>query len=218
MQGGIFADECNNVFVGFTNGTIKVYKFNGSVFDDAAAADIHITGFGGNSIYDIAYNHGNNQIYACGDGFVTRFTLFDNAYVAGTNSADGHAWCTQSIANDYLEHFYVGYSRTYPDDGDCAMAISNGGCLWDAALKKGKSVRVWGEFCDDSSAKIEPEPKDWFKPDTYDALAKGWAVAHPLAGVRLSPGMVLVPGPRDAAEVEIVAGIAAASHQYAATG
>ena len=49
----------------------------------------------------------------------------------------------------------------------------------------------------------------------YDALAKGWAVAHPLAGVRVSPGMVLVYGPRDEAEVEIVAGIAAASHHYA---
>jgi phospholipase/carboxylesterase len=49
----------------------------------------------------------------------------------------------------------------------------------------------------------------------YDALAKGWAVAHPLAGVRVSPGMVLVYGPRDEAEVEIVAGIAAASHRYA---
>ena len=65
------------------------------------------------------------------------FTLFDNGYVSGTNSADGHAWSTQCLANDYLEHFYVGYSRTYPDDGDCAMSISNGGALWDAALKKG---------------------------------------------------------------------------------
>jgi phospholipase/carboxylesterase len=49
----------------------------------------------------------------------------------------------------------------------------------------------------------------------YDGLAKGWAVAHPLAGVRLSPGMVLVPGPRDLAELEIVAGIVEASHGYA---
>ena len=49
----------------------------------------------------------------------------------------------------------------------------------------------------------------------YDALAKGWAGPHPLAGVRVAPGMVLVYGPRDATEVEIVAGIAAASHQYA---
>lgn len=52
----------------------------------------------------------------------------------------------------------------------------------------------------------------------YDALTKGWGTAHPLAGVRLSAGMVLVYGPRDALEVDIVAGIVAAAHQYAATG
>ena len=91
------------------------------------------------------------------------FTLFDNGYVSGTNSADGHAWSTQCLANDYLEHFYVGYSRTYPDDGDCAMSISNGGALWDAALKKKRSVRVWGEFCDDKLATYDPKPKDWFE-------------------------------------------------------
>lgn len=45
----------------------------------------------------------------------------------------------------------------------------------------------------------------------------GWAVAHPLAGVRLTRGMVLVYGPRDAAELEVVAGIVAASHAYATT-
>jgi DNA-binding beta-propeller fold protein YncE len=91
------------------------------------------------------------------------FTLFDNGYVSGTNSADGHAWSTQCLANDYLEHFYVGYSRTYPDDGDCAMSISSGGALWDAALKKSKSVRVWAEFCDDKLATYDPKPKDWFE-------------------------------------------------------
>lgn len=92
------------------------------------------------------------------------FTLFDNAYVSGTNSADGHAWATQSLANDYLEHFYVGYSRTYPMDGDCAMSISNGGCLWDAAAKKHKSIRVYGEFCDDALAEYHPrKPNDWFE-------------------------------------------------------
>ncbi len=91
------------------------------------------------------------------------FTLFDNGYVSGTNSADGHNWSTQSLANDYLEHFYVGYSRTYPDDGTDAMALSGGGALWDAALKKGKSVRVYGEFTDPKLARYEPVPKDWFE-------------------------------------------------------
>ncbi|MGP0065873.1 MAG: alkaline phosphatase family protein [Isosphaeraceae bacterium] len=99
------------------------------------------------------------------------FTLFDNGYVSGTNSADGHAWSTQCLANDYLEHFYVGYSRTYPDDGDCAMSISNGGALWDAALKKGRSVRVWGEFCDDKLATYDPKPKDWF--EVWEDRTKG---------------------------------------------
>lgn len=55
-------------------------------------------------------------------------------------------------------------------------------------------------------------------PLVHDALVKGWAVAHPLAGIRLAPGMVLIFGPRDEAEVEIVTGIVRASYSYAAGG
>ena len=91
-----------------------------------------------------------------------QFTLFDNGYVSGTNSADGHAWSTQSVANDYLEHFYD-TSRTYPDDGDCAMSLSQGGCIWDAAAKKGKSIRVYGEFCDDRMATFTPPVTSWME-------------------------------------------------------
>ena len=88
------------------------------------------------------------------------FTLFDNGYVSGTNSADGHAWSTQCLANDYLEHFYVGYSRTYPDDGDCAMSISNGGALWDAALKKGKiGPRLGRVLRRQARDRIDPKPE-----------------------------------------------------------
>jgi DNA-binding beta-propeller fold protein YncE len=90
------------------------------------------------------------------------FTLFDNGYVSGTNSADGHSWSTQAMANDYLEKEYVGY-RTYPDDGDCALALSSTGGLWDAAIKAHRSLRFYGEFCDDDTATITPMPKDWFK-------------------------------------------------------
>jgi phospholipase/carboxylesterase len=48
-----------------------------------------------------------------------------------------------------------------------------------------------------------------------DAVAKGWAVPHMLAGIRLARGMVLVFGPRDATELDVVAGIVGASHAYA---
>lgn len=91
------------------------------------------------------------------------FVLFDNAYVSGTNSADGHAWSTQAVANDYLEREYVGY-RTYPDDGDDPMSIASTGCLWDQVIKKGKTLRVYGEYCDDRLATFEPrQPKNWFE-------------------------------------------------------
>ncbi|MFN8221416.1 MAG: bifunctional YncE family protein/alkaline phosphatase family protein [Fimbriimonadales bacterium] len=92
------------------------------------------------------------------------FTLFDNAYTSGTNSADGHNWCVQAMANEYLEHFYVGYSRSYPDDGQDAMALNSTDRIWDAAVKKGLSVRVYGEWATADNAKYEPRPpKDWFE-------------------------------------------------------
>ncbi|WP_218589945.1 luciferase domain-containing protein [Pseudonocardia oceani] len=73
-----------------------------------------------------------------------------------------------------------------------------------------------GEF-----AHLHPDPDGSVHvalPDelAYDAIAKGWAVPHPLAGVRVGSGMVLVPGPRDDAEVDVVAGIVEAARRHAA--
>jgi phospholipase/carboxylesterase len=48
-----------------------------------------------------------------------------------------------------------------------------------------------------------------------DAVTKGWAVAHPLAGIRLARGMVMVYGPRDQVELDVVTAIVATSHAYA---
>lgn len=48
-----------------------------------------------------------------------------------------------------------------------------------------------------------------------DLIAKGWGRPHMWAGSRLSPGFVMVFGPRDDAELETVLGIVAASHAYA---
>ncbi len=105
-----------------------------------------------------------NKIMPNHQAIAREFTLFDNGYVSGTNSCDGHAWSTQAVANDYIEHFYVGYSRTYNDDGNCAMSLASSGCLWDSAMAKGLSVRDYGEFCYADVAKYSPyRPKDWFE-------------------------------------------------------
>ena len=48
-----------------------------------------------------------------------------------------------------------------------------------------------------------------------DVSTKGWGRPHMWAGTRLSPGFMLVHGPRDHDELAIVRGIVAASHAYA---
>lgn len=49
-----------------------------------------------------------------------------------------------------------------------------------------------------------------------DLVARGWGRTHPLAGTRVTPGFVMLFGPRDDAELETVAGVVATSHAYAA--
>jgi hypothetical protein len=116
------------------------------------------------------------------------FTLFDNSYVSGTNSAEGHAWTDESLADDYLEHFYVGYSRTYPFDGADAMAISTAGCLWDAAIAKHKTFKDYGEFAAQALTGFWPHnPKSWFEiwQDRLDGTHKFIATADTaVAGLR----------------------------------
>lgn len=148
-------------------------KPNVKVYDGAIKHVIYI--IKENRTYDEVFGdlpQGNGDPKLCSLGetvmpnhrkLAREFTLFDNGHVSGTNSADGHAWSTQALANEYLEHFYVGYSRTYPDDGNDAMALSSGGALWDAALAKGKTLRVYGEFCDDELNQVIPKPNDWFE-------------------------------------------------------
>ena len=89
------------------------------------------------------------------------FALFDNAYTSGTNSAEGHQWAVEGLANDYIERFYADYTRTYPFDGGDPMAYATSGFVWDAAVRKGLSVRVYGEFCKAALAEIKPRPKTW---------------------------------------------------------
>lgn len=73
------------------------------------------------------------------------FVLLDNFYATGGNSADGHQWVTQANEVEYC--LWPGYAgRSYPFDGTDPMAYSSGGFIWDYALAKGKTVKVYGEY------------------------------------------------------------------------
>jgi sugar lactone lactonase YvrE len=74
-----------------------------------------------------------------------QFVVLDNFYATGGNSADGHQWVTQ--ANETLYCLWPGYEgRSYPFDGTDALAYSSSGFIWDLALQRQKSVRVFGEY------------------------------------------------------------------------
>lgn len=74
-----------------------------------------------------------------------QFVLLDNFYATGGNSADGHQWLTQSNQNAYA--LWPGFAgRSYPFDGSDPLAISDAGFFWSAALSRGKTVRIYGEY------------------------------------------------------------------------
>ncbi|MCZ4497301.1 MAG: phospholipase/Carboxylesterase, partial [Thermoleophilia bacterium] len=78
-------------------------------------------------------------------------------------------------------------------------------------------VRQAGEF-----AHIHPEYDGSLhvalpQPFAAAAIAAGWAVTHPLAGLHVPPGMVLLYGPRDAEELAVIIAILDAAHHFATT-
>jgi YVTN family beta-propeller protein len=86
------------------------------------------------------------------------FVLFDNFYCNGVLSADGHQWTDEGYVTDYIEKSFGGFPRSYPYDGDDAIAYSPGGFIWDHVLSKGLSFRVYGEFV---KAVIVPPEATW---------------------------------------------------------
>ena len=73
------------------------------------------------------------------------YVTLDNFYATGGNSADGHQWLTQANETSYA--LWPGYhGRSYPFDGSDPIAYASGGFIWDYAVKRGKSVKIYGEF------------------------------------------------------------------------
>ena len=88
------------------------------------------------------------------------FVLLDNFYCCGVLSADGHQWTDEAYATDYIEKSFGGWPRSYPFDGDDALAYASTGFIWDNALARGRSLRIYGEFVSASIRWKDPARKD----------------------------------------------------------
>ena len=92
-----------------------------------------------------------------------QFTLFDNFYVDGDVSANGHLWTDAAYASDYNEKTWPAvYANRRPYDLDAGLPVNDplAGYLWDEARRFGLSVRNFGEMTRwDSAAGVAiPEP------------------------------------------------------------
>jgi hypothetical protein len=108
------------------------------------------------------------------------FVLLDNFYATGGNSADGHQWLTQANEVDYC--MWPGYAgRSYPYDGTDPIAYSKNGFLWDYALGRGKTVRVYGEYAGSLAVPLAERQKLLQRWQAGDHFAHDWDTKAPIA-------------------------------------
>lgn len=86
------------------------------------------------------------------------FVLLDNFYCNGILSADGHQWTNEGYVTDYIEKAFGGFPRSYPYDGDDAIAYASSGFIWDHVLAAGLTFRNYGEMV---KARITPGDATW---------------------------------------------------------
>jgi YVTN family beta-propeller protein len=77
-----------------------------------------------------------------------QFVLFDNFYVNGDVSADGHCWSTAAISSDYIEKMwpnsYANRRDNYDYEEQDPTMLPPAGFLWTGAAETGISLRNYG--------------------------------------------------------------------------
>jgi YVTN family beta-propeller protein len=93
-----------------------------------------------------------------------QFVLFDNFYVNGDVSANGHMWSDAAYASDYNEkNWPANYSGRREYDFDAGLPANDplAGYLWDDARAAGVTLRNYGEMTqwDAATGRATPQPK-----------------------------------------------------------
>ena len=99
----------------------------------------------------------NDSVTPNAHAIARRWVLFDNFYVDGEVSADGHEWSTRAFANDYNEKTWPQvYSDRRAWDFTSGEDLANRAesYLWDAAKRKGLWVVNFGEMTTDEADTI----------------------------------------------------------------
>src|SRR5213082_119363 len=96
----------------------------------------------------------NDSITPNAHAIAHRWVLFDNFYVNGEVSADGHEWSDRGCAGDYNEKTWpqiYGHRRKWDLTNGEDLATPRDAYLWDAAKRKGLWVVNFGEMTESES-------------------------------------------------------------------
>ncbi len=144
---------------------------------------------------DLEQGNGDPSLVLFGEGvadnhrkLAREFVLLDNFYASGGNSGDGHQWVTQANETSYtLWPAYQG--RSYPYDGTDPIAYSKAGFIWDAAVAKGKTVAVYGEFAPRQRVPAQERQKLLERWKQGEKFSNVWKARSDIPGLQ----QVLVP-------------------------
>jgi DNA-binding beta-propeller fold protein YncE len=110
------------------------------------------------------------------------FVLFDNFYVNGDVSADGHLWSDAAYAGDYNEKTWpANYSGRRGWDFNAGLPALDplAGYLWDDARRAGVTVRNYGEMTEWDNAAGRARSDDKGLERVTDVHYVGWDLTVP---------------------------------------
>ncbi|HVO34116.1 MAG TPA: beta-propeller fold lactonase family protein, partial [Gemmatimonadales bacterium] len=133
---------------------------------------------------DVARGDGDPSLAIFGDSVTPNahalagaFALFDNFYVDGDVSADGHMWSDAAYAGDYVDKTWpANYSGRREWDFLAGLPVLDplAGYLWDAARRAGVSVRNYGEMTQWDSTALRAHADDKGLEAVTDLQYTGW--------------------------------------------
>jgi hypothetical protein len=101
----------------------------------------------------------NDSVTPNAHAIARRWVLFDNFYVSGEVSANGHEWTDRAFAGDYNEktwpQIYSGRRAWDLTSGE-DLANPRGVYLWDVALRRGLWVVNFGEMTESDESDSTP--------------------------------------------------------------
>jgi YVTN family beta-propeller protein len=133
---------------------------------------------------DVARGNGDPTLAIFGDSvtpnahaLASRFVLFDNFYVDGDVSADGHMWSDAAYAGDYVDKTWpANYSDRRDWDFLAGLPALDplAGYLWDAARRAHVTVRNYGEMTQWDTTALVARADDKGLEAITDTRFTGW--------------------------------------------